>query len=293
MIDSEFYKYITKDEDFFPSWPIINSFSQHFDDDRIDSDSQINNIPQNTEEKAKEDYISLNKKTAFSSEYNNIFLNDENISNNEIIQNNEKNQTTNNQVFKIERRNTRGRKRKDDPNQGRHTKFSDDDMIRTIKSSFFELIRNYINSFLKNQILVKVNSKINKENKVDFNLKLFGLKMKDILSFEPGTGKYKNYNNSIVIKKIYKEKTQEKVIQILDMTFQECFESYTKKNPSQHLEGLDKLYEQLIESKKNKESMEYIEKYKKVAENLVDIFKHKRSRRSKKSKNNYLFSKPF
>ena len=293
MIDSEFYKYITKDEDFFPSWPIINSFSQHFDDDRIDSDSQINNIPQNTEEKAKEDYISLNKKTAFSSEYNNIFLNDENISNNEIIQNNEKNQTTNNQVFKIERRNTRGRKRKDDPSQGRHTKFSDDDMIRTIKSSFFELIRNYINSFLKKQILVKVNSKINKENKVDFNLKLFGLKMKDILSFEPVTGKYKNYNNSIVIKKIYKEKTQEKVIQILDMTFQECFESYTKKNPSQHLEGLDKLYEQLIESKKNKESMEYIEKYKKVAENLVDIFKHKRSRRSRKSKNNYLFSKLF
>ena len=143
--------------------------------------------------------------------------------------------------------------------------------------------------------------------------------MKDILSKEQISRKYKKFNeyeNKIIIEKIYKEKKEKKVMKILKLTFNELFVifrkklNYTKdetsiKQISEKIKGLDLLknnnyddVDYLIEdikkrNAKNKNMDEkelevYIQKVKNVCCHYEEFFKDK-MKRNVKNKNNNLY----
>ena len=142
------------------------------------------------------------------------------------------------------------------------------------------------------------------------------MKMKDILSKEQISRKYKKFNeyeNKIIIEKIYKEKKEKKVMKILKLTFNELFVifrkklNYTKdetsiKQISEKIKGLDLLknnnyddVDYLIEdikkrNAKNKNMDEkelevYIQKVKNACCHYEEFFKDKMKRNVKKNNN--------
>ena len=86
-----------------------------------------------------------------------------------------------------------GRKKKDVQEKGEHTKFSEDNMMRKIKSNFIDYSHNLINNSFKNKELkfLRFNSEINENLKKDYNLKLMDRTFKDLYENTPISIKYK------------------------------------------------------------------------------------------------------
>ena len=112
-------------------------------------------------------------------------------------------------------------------------KFMSENIIRKIKSRFFNYIRYIIreNSNYK-KICLHIFQCISANSNSDRNKKLFNMKIKDIFLEEPKGTLYshlkKDYNKKI-IEKIYKEGKEIKVIQILELTFKELFIIFRNK----------------------------------------------------------------
>ena len=172
-------------------------------------------------------------------------------------------------------KNKKGRKKKNDNNKRKHNKSCGDNIIIKIKGYFFSYIRDITkNNFINKRIYFrklpyKFISNLSKNN----NVRLINMKMKDILSEIPITTKNKKshkFENKFIIKKIYEEKEEKKIIQILDLSFKELFIIFRRKlnfvkdiedleTISKKIEGLDLLdnnnykdINYLIEQIKNK-----------------------------------------
>ena len=152
-----------------------------------------------------------------------------------------------------------GRRKKTDTITRKHNKTCEDNIIIKIKVHFFQYIRDITK---KNSIYGKIDFKkinhsfihnLNKEK----NIKLFNMKIKEILSEQKITSKNKNSKsneNEKIINKIFSEKKDIKLIKILELTFHELFiifrhslelEEDQKEilDISRKIEGLDLLYE--------------------------------------------------
>ena len=227
-------------------------------------------------------------------------------------------------ITKSTKKTNHGRKKKEDPNKGKHNKLNGDNIINKIKGYVFNYyIRDIIkkNSF-KTIDLIKLTHDFIEDLSKDKNEILFPKKIKDILSEEEITPKNKNfdrYENRLILEKLYKRKEKEKkVIKILELTFREILIIFRRKLNCQKdrdaleiikekIEGLDLLENNnykdigyfINEIKKKEEennnllkdteddkdeSENYIEKIKYFCCNYEEWFNAKKGRKSKKLK---------
>ena len=205
-----------------------------------------------------------------------------------------------------------GRRKKTDTITRKHNKTCEDNIIIKIKVHFFQYIRDITK---KNSIYGKIDFKkinhsfihnLNKEK----NIKLFNMKIKEILSEQKITSKNKNSKsneNEKIINKIFSEKKDIKLIKILELTFHELFiifrhslelEEDQKEilDISRKIEGLDLLYEKkyqdinyLIEKTQQKNedgnylgNKQYIQKIISMCGFYEEWFKRKIGRKQKK-----------
>ena len=207
----------------------------------------------------------------------------------------------------------RGRKKTSINNNKIHNLLSEDNIVNKIKGHFFGFIRDIIEKKSQGRIkFKKLQYKYIANLKKNQNENLLKTKMKDILSKLPISKKYKKYNeyeNKVIINKIYEEKKEKSVIKILNLTFNQLFILFRRnlKKPDdvpkikaieKRIKGLDnpdyndigylinkirKDYENI----KNKEEIEdYIKKVEVFCKNYEKWFYDKFGRKSKKQLNN-------
>ena len=208
-----------------------------------------------------------------------------------------------------------GRKKKNDSNKGAHSKNSPDNIMRKIKSNFFCFIHNLLNKSLRNKDIqfLSLSSKINKELKRDFNLKLLNRTIRDIYETTEISKKLRKLSkvnsniNREIISKIYEENIEEQTIKILNLTYFELFQMFRSKIKSLSLELEIKKSEISLlnndefndinifftkvanEEKKNKESQENIDNYVNQVEELCINYENwflKKKGRNRTKKNN-------
>ena len=132
---------------------------------------------------------------------------------------------------------TKGRKKKGDLAESEHDKYSEDNIIRKIKSYFIRFINEILNKSVKNKNyeFLKLDSKISENLKKDFNLQLLDATIKDIYNNSKISTKYRRQikdssdKNKFLIKIIFEEKREIETINILNLTFRELFDIFRRK----------------------------------------------------------------
>ena len=130
-----------------------------------------------------------------------------------------------------------GRKKKDKLEKGYHTKTSEDNIMRKIKTSFINFFHNLLNKSLKDKNLqfLKLDSKISENLKKDFNIELLNTKLKYLYYKTSISTKYRkqiknSFNkNKLIIKKIYEDKKENETIKILNLTIRDLFNIFIRK----------------------------------------------------------------
>ena len=230
----------------------INSIQSTDDADNINQKVLFNNKEENNESSPNSSLIEVNGK-----EFLNKKRKQEKIFDIEKIPNENKTKkiTSNHQKHN----HNCGRKKKNDKNLGKHNKTSEDNIINKIKGYFF----NYIRDITKNNSIYKIIEfkKLPREFISDLskskNERLYKMKIKDILSQEKISTKYSTFQeneNELIIRKIYEEGKETRIIKILELTFEELFIIFRRKlnyykdeeeieNIADKIEGLDLLEE--------------------------------------------------
>ena len=203
--------------------------------------------------------------------------------------------------------NVLGRKRKDCEEQGKHTKESQDNIIRKVKVIFKDSILKHINKKMDkiDDLYININGKDYKLNKildikqdkiVDINTlsnrKLLTNKVKDIFS-EDISGKYKKYPknyNRIAIDKLY-ETNNKSITSILDLDFLDCIKFFREDDIINNdnfscLKGLEKRFQNLQNELKDKSNnQKYINKVIEVIKTFEKIYNvDKRPREREKNR---------
>ena len=235
---------------------------------------------------------------------------------NEVMGNMEKesNQIQNNDTVKKKKSN-QGRKSFDDECEGKHTKDSEDNMLRKIKSFFVGSFHNYLNSIIQDPELklTKIDFYVCKELKKEFNERLFEVTLKVIYETVNLSDKYTNLvknepdKNRKIIERIFNENKEVEAIKILRLTFEEVYQiflsRYSPISPElrKKIEGTNILtskeflklddflkyikvkFEKENNKKKNQINIDnYISKIKKLCLELKDWFKNKNGRKNRK-----------
>ena len=132
--------------------------------------------------------------------------------------------------IKKEKQKNKGRHKKndirnDENDENKHDKFSEDNLMRKIKTYIFNTILNVLNKSLKDrsQKFFKLEPKLNESMKKDLNENLMNQKIKEIYINNEISKRYlteTNCNNNInLIKKIYEEKKEIDTIKILETEY--------------------------------------------------------------------------
>ena len=177
----------------------------------------------------------------------------------------------------------KGRKNKEDnlksDDDTAHTKKKEDNIMRKIKTHLIEFIVKLLNDSLKDKTrkFYKIDKSISENLKRDFNLALLNRTLEDIFLNTDINGRYKNYSNEALIKKIKEENIEEKTIELLSLEFIEVIYKIQ-----------DEYLEEYLESIKNKEIKEinienssvneYMESLKKIFFGYEAWFKNKKGR---------------
>ena len=141
------------------------------------------------------------------------------------------------QIMKYLQKILKMEEKKEVKDKGDHTKYSDDNITLKIKVRFLAYTIKLLNKSLKNKLyrFYKLDSKISQWFKRDYNIRLFNIKIKDlilgsaiILKYRNEFKKNKNQNQKL-IEKIINEGEEEEVIKILDLIFLELFNVFRKK----------------------------------------------------------------
>jgi len=141
----------------------------------------------------------------------------------------------------------RGRKRKDDNTDRKHGKYAPDNIMKKIKSKFFENIISFINRIVnknneesKREIFKKLDYKYTNQMKQNIDLELLNLPLKDILKKDISP-KYTNLNpnsNKVNLEEILeKEKNDEIIMFVLNLSFREFIELFCLKKTLKDIES--------------------------------------------------------
>lgn len=216
----------------------------------------------------------------------------------------EKNQKKAFFVKKVKKPKKKGRKKKFAKNSHKpgyqyksvHTKFSQDNILQKIKSTFIQssmdfINRRYINYLKKNgknkgKLLKKVKSEFSSKAVKDIDLKFLQTKLKDLFSSplsERCSNTSKNFNKEH-IKELYKKNEAKDTIEIFEKTVEELMKNYV--NGDYEEEGFFVVNDLDIKKKKMKENEEedidnYVDKYLETAKNFDKIIKNKRPKKKR------------
>ena len=170
-----------------------------------------------------------------------------------------------------------GRKRLDpndndeiqDESEG-HNKFSEDNMMRKIKTNDMEYIFDKLNGSLtdKSFQFFKITKEVSEELKKEYNMDLMGKTLKEIIYNEPIRPKYKrnNYDNKFLIEKIFREDKEKKTIEILNKTYYDIIVEIRTQN-------LDNFLDKIVKKEKKMKKKSNIELYIKLLKDLIFRFK--------------------
>lgn len=134
------------------------------------------------------------------------------------------------------KKSNQGRKKRDEKDKGNHTKFSEDNIMRKIKSYFLNNTHSLLNESIKdkNLNLLKLDSFINKNLKKEYNLNLYNTKMKDLYLNSKISSKYRSQiisfadKNQKILKKIYEEQKETQTIKLLNLSYKDLFNVFRK-----------------------------------------------------------------
>jgi hypothetical protein len=186
------------------------------------------------------------------------------------------------------KKNNCGRKSKNSKVKGEHNKYSEDNIMRKIKSYFLSYVHKKLNnSFIdKKYQFLKLYSFISECLKKDYNVLLMKRTFKDLYQNSPISGKFRKqkennpYCNKTIIEHIDNQNNNElkefEVISILNRTYLDVFKEFI-------IYGLDEFLNEIKETEdKNGESEEdtksYIKNIKKISMDYENWFLSKNGR---------------
>lgn len=189
-----------------------------------------------------------------------------------------------------------GRIKKEDKKDGKHNKYSDDNVRKKVKHIILKTIMKFLNMKIKaiynnnigNNILKKELLTLNKipkfESSIEYNKLLLNKTIKEIFS-ENISSKFTNYQkdfNKKLIEKLINEEDKEKreyFKALFNLTLLDCLRHFNKDKYFKELDGMECIDDVLEEFNNDKE-------YKKILhyniQNFDIIINNKRSRNSKK-----------
>ena len=168
-----------------------------------------------------------------------------------------------------------------------HNKFSNDNIKRRIKASFNKYIIKLLNKLMKEKYkkarikFLKMNIKITKDISIEYNRHLLNKYIKEIIVNM--SNKYKNQeNNKNCIKFIENKKDNEKIINILNMTYEQLYTNYFLKSTKNNSQEYS--YEAVKEKLLKLNGKKYLDKFIENAESFVEFFMKTKIRKSRKIK---------
>ena len=189
-----------------------------------------------------------------------------------------------------------GRKRKDDNQEGNHTRNDVDNIMKKCKNTLFHnvieyvaLIVNSLKSDKKEEfLLLKLSYEYIDILKKDNELALFKMKLKDLVSLDISS-KYslsedKEFNKKNINKILKEERDNEVLINLLNMRFGDWIDVFTLKKKIEidpKFKGLEKALKEI--SDKNDE--EYFSRFIFFLFNYKNYFQNKKGRRPKTNSN--------
>ena len=168
-----------------------------------------------------------------------------------------------------------------------HNKFSNDNIKRRIKALFNKYIIKLLNKLVKEKYkkarikFLKMNIKITKDISIEYNRNLLNKYIKEIIV--KMSNKYKNQeNNKNCIKFIENKKDNEKIINILNMTYEQLYTNYFLKSTKNNSQEYS--YEAVKEKLLKLNGKKYLDKFVENAESFVEFFMKTKIRKSRKIK---------
>ena len=209
----------------------------------------------------------------------------------EIKSKKKRNRNKENEIKEEVKELTKGRKSQKDKDEGKHKKYSPDNIIKKIKALFFICVIEYSEQFL-NQYKKNYESKI-KLLKLDYakyvnklkkevELELLEKPLKDLISLDTSK-RYvkfsdKDWNKKIIAKILEKEKNNKEINNLLNLSFNEWIDIFTYKKDFEYNIQFDKLKNYLLKLTENNDD-EYITKF------IFYLYNYKRWFINKKGRN--------
>ena len=188
-----------------------------------------------------------------------------------------------------------GRKSKNSEVKGKHNKFSEDNIMRKIKTNFLEYAHVRINAAFKNKKykFIKLYPDLNEILKKDYNIALMGRKLKDLYENSPLSSKFRKKKkensdlNKNIIHEIYNdvENKESDVKNLLELTYLDLLKEFRTSYLDEFLKNIRKeeIKNSEILSEESKEDINrYIEKVKALCLDYENWFKKKNGRARKK-----------
>ena len=218
-------------------------------------------------------------------------LQNENEKENKLINKNKKKFEP---VFKITKVLKLGRTKKNERRIGKHSKLSQDNVIRRFKVQFTNHLLHYVNSLFKINnygksktqinIIKKTNAVFVKSINKEENLKWLDTQLKDIFSQSLST-KLSNFDldyNKKLIERIYEKNEEKNVIKILQKKINDMLKVYINNDPKKEYPGFKTLEDDIQKLRDLGENESYIEMFNLVATNFEMIFIKMMGRKKRK-----------
>ena len=178
---------------------------------------------------------------------------------------------------------------KNNGKSGKHDKYESDNIIKKCKGTFISYVVENINIYLdkekKYEKLLDLDYSLISKIKKDSDLELLNMKLKDLVSKDISS-KYKSklnekdYNKNIINKIIQNEDSSEKLMNLLNMTFNEWIDIFTYKIENDYNKEYNLLQSALDKiNQKNNNDKEYLLKF------IFYLYNYKRWFESKKGRN--------
>ena len=173
-----------------------------------------------------------------------------------------------------------GRKNKNSNETGDHNKFSNDNIVKKIKTNFFSTILIFINSVIqdKDKKLLNISGEFSKYSKADFNKELLHKSLKEIFSANI-SGKYRNYGNDYNKKMIEKLLNDEDIKKrnfyetLFNLTFLDCIKHIRGNIYINELSGLKTLNEIVEDLKEDNNYENKFKSYILIFEEIIEKIK--------------------
>ena len=148
--------------------------------------------------------------------------------------------------------------------------------MRKIKTHLMDFIVKLLNDSLinKTQLFYKIDKTISENLKRDLNMELMQKTLLDLFSNSKTNGRYKNYSNEILIKKIVEEKKEVETLRLLRKKFIEIKNEIQENYLEEYLDTIEKKENNMDNSSVD----EYMETLRKIFLGYEDWFKNKKGR---------------